>query len=82
MDCGRNTTLSLKSSADSRDSAACGAGAISPSVVVAIVQVVAPRIAMMTRVLNEGRLFGLGPVDWSVLLGSFALCGLMTALLS
>jgi hypothetical protein len=37
---------------------------------------------MMTRVLNQGRLFGLGPVDWSVLLGSFALCGLMTALLS
>jgi hypothetical protein len=36
----------------------------------------------MSRVLNQGRLFGLGPVDWSVLLGSFALCGLLTAFLS
>jgi hypothetical protein len=36
----------------------------------------------MNHVLNEGRLFGLGLVDWSVLLGSFALCSLLTALLS
>ena len=39
-------------------------------------------LAIMSHVLNEGRLFGLGPVDWSVLLGSFALCGLLTAFLS
>ena len=37
---------------------------------------------MMSYVLNEGRLFGLGPVDWSLLLGSFVLCGLLTAFLS
>jgi hypothetical protein len=29
-------------------------------------------------VMSEGRLFGLTPSDWSVLLGSFALRGLLT----
>jgi len=37
---------------------------------------------MTSSVLNEGRLFGLGLVDWSMLLGSFVLCGLLTAFLS
>jgi hypothetical protein len=83
MDCGRNATLFLKSSVVGQDSGACGVSAISPSFVVAIVFVVSHRTtAMMSHVLNDGRLFGLGPVDWSVLLGSFVLCGLLTAFLS
>ena len=83
MDCGRNATRFLKSSVDLRDSAVCGVSAISQSFVVAIVPVVTQgATAMMSQVLNEGRLFGLGPVDWSLLLGSFVLCGLLTAFLS
>jgi hypothetical protein len=35
---------------------------------------------MISCVMSEGRLFGLTPSDWSVLLGSFALCGLLTLL--
>jgi hypothetical protein len=31
-------------------------------------------------VMSEGRLFGLTVSDWSVLLGSFMLCGLLTLL--
>jgi hypothetical protein len=61
-------------------SASCGAGAMSPSVVVTIAPVIAWRTGKMSRVLNEGRLFGLGPVDWSVLLGSFALCELSSGI--
>jgi hypothetical protein len=81
--CGRNATTFLKSSVDGRDTALCGVSAISQSFVVAIVPGVTRRTtAMMSHVLNEGRLFGLGPVDWSLLLGSFVLCGLLTAFLS
>ena len=29
-------------------------------------------------VLSKGRLFGLTPFDWTVLLGSSSLCGLLT----
>ena len=35
---------------------------------------------MISCVMSEGRLFGLTPSDWSVSLGSFALCGLLTLL--
>ena len=35
---------------------------------------------MITYAVGEGRLFGLTPSDWSVLLGSLALCGLLTLL--
>jgi hypothetical protein len=36
--------------------------------------------SMGVYVMSEGRLFGLTPSDWSVLLGSFTLCGLLTLL--
>jgi hypothetical protein len=36
---------------------------------------------MINSVLSEGRLCGLTPSDWSVLLGSFVLCGLLTLVL-
>jgi hypothetical protein len=35
---------------------------------------------MINHVRNEGRLFGLTASDWSLLVGSFALCGLLTLL--
>jgi hypothetical protein len=35
---------------------------------------------MLSHVMSEGRLFGLTVSDWSVLLGSFMLCGLLTLL--
>jgi hypothetical protein len=35
---------------------------------------------MLSCVLTEGRLFGLAPLDWSVLLGGSVLCGLLTLL--
>jgi hypothetical protein len=35
-------------------------------------------IAMLSCVLSEGRLFGLAPFEWSVLLGGSVLCGLLT----
>jgi hypothetical protein len=35
---------------------------------------------MVSYVMSEGRLFGLTASDWSVLLGSFTLCGLLTLL--
>jgi hypothetical protein len=38
-------------------------------------------MAMISCVLSEGRLFGLTPFDWSVLLGSSTLCGLLTLFL-
>jgi hypothetical protein len=38
-------------------------------------------MAMTSCVLSEGRLFGLTPFDWSVLLGSSTLCGLLTLFL-
>jgi hypothetical protein len=37
-------------------------------------------MSIVTYVLSEGRLFGLTASDWSVLLGSLALCGLLTLL--
>ena len=37
-------------------------------------------IAMMSCVLRNDRLFGLAPLDWSVLLGGSMLCGLLTLL--
>jgi hypothetical protein len=36
--------------------------------------------SMVSHVMSEGRLFGLTVSDWSVLLGSFMLCGLLTLL--
>ena len=36
---------------------------------------------MISCVMGEGGLFGLTPFDWSVLLGSFTLCGFLTLLL-
>jgi hypothetical protein len=33
---------------------------------------------MLSCVLSEGRLFGLAPFEWSVLLGGSVLCGLLT----
>jgi hypothetical protein len=41
----------------------------------------AGHIAMISCVMGEGRLFGLTPFDWSVLLGSSTLCALLTQLL-
>ena len=35
---------------------------------------------MMAYVVGEGRLFGLKPSEWSVLLVSVALCGFLTLL--
>jgi hypothetical protein len=35
---------------------------------------------MIGCVMSEGRLFGLTPSDWTVLLGSLTLCGLLTLL--
>jgi len=35
---------------------------------------------MISWVLSEGRLFGLTPADWSMLLGSSTLCGVLTLL--
>jgi hypothetical protein len=35
---------------------------------------------MVSHLMSEGRLFGLTVSDWSVLLGSFMLCGLLTLL--
>ena len=36
--------------------------------------------AMLTYVVNEGRLFALKPSEWSMLLGGVTLCGLLTLL--
>jgi hypothetical protein len=35
---------------------------------------------MIARLANDGRLFGLAAVDWSVLLVGTACCGLLTLL--
>jgi hypothetical protein len=35
---------------------------------------------MMAHVLNQGRLFGLTPLDWAVLLVGVTLCGAVTSL--
>jgi hypothetical protein len=35
---------------------------------------------MMTYVLSEGRLFGLQPTEWSMLLVGTAICGFLTLL--
>ena len=35
---------------------------------------------MISSVVSEGRLFGLTPSDWSMLLGSSTLCGVLTLL--
>jgi hypothetical protein len=37
-------------------------------------------MVLISCVLSEGRLFGLTPFDWSVLLGSLILGGLLTLL--
>ena len=36
--------------------------------------------AMMTYVISEGRLLGLTPSEWSMMLGGVALCGFITLL--
>jgi hypothetical protein len=47
----------------------------------AILEIVSQQvISMVSYVMSEGRLFGLTASDWSVLLGSFTLCGLLTLL--
>jgi hypothetical protein len=48
-------------------------------VVVAVRQWV---FAMLAYVKSEGRLFGLNPSEWSMLLGGVILCGLLTLLLT
>ena len=35
---------------------------------------------MMTHVMSEGRLFGLTPFDWGVLLVGMLSCGVLTSL--
>jgi len=35
---------------------------------------------MMTFVISEGRLFGLTPSEWSLMLGGVALCGFIKLL--
>jgi hypothetical protein len=35
---------------------------------------------MMTHVMSEGRLFGLTPFDWAVLLVGLTVCGALTSL--
>jgi hypothetical protein len=35
---------------------------------------------MMTYVISEGRLFGLTPAEWSMMLGGVAICGIITLL--
>ena len=35
---------------------------------------------MISSVVSEGRLFGLTPTDWWMLLGSSTLCGFLTLL--
>ena len=35
---------------------------------------------MITFVISEGRLFGLTPSEWSLMLGGVALCGFITQL--
>jgi hypothetical protein len=37
---------------------------------------------MLAYVKSEGRLFGLKPSEWSMLLGGVILCGLLTLLLT
>ena len=34
----------------------------------------------MTHVMSEGRLFGLTPFDWAVLLVGMTMCGALTSL--
>ncbi|HWC18230.1 MAG TPA: hypothetical protein VG498_14510 [Terriglobales bacterium] len=38
--------------------------------------------AMLTYVKSDGRLFGLDPAEWSMLVGGVVLCGLLTLLLT
>jgi len=38
--------------------------------------------AMLTYVKSDGRLFGLNPSEWSMLIGGVILCGLLTLLLT
>jgi hypothetical protein len=38
--------------------------------------------AMLAYVKSDGRLFGLNPSEWSMLLGGVTLCGLLTLLLT
>jgi hypothetical protein len=38
--------------------------------------------AMLTYVKGDGRLFGLYPSDWSMLIGGVILCGFLTLLLT
>ena len=37
---------------------------------------------MLTYVMSDGRLFGLNPSEWSILIGGVMLCGLFTLLLT
>lgn len=37
-------------------------------------------VPMISSVVSEGRLLGLTPFDWSMLLGSSTLCGVLTLL--
>lgn len=51
-----------------------------PSTVATVQRVSTEYMQMMAYVISEGRLFGLKPSEWSLMLVGVALCGLMTLL--
>jgi hypothetical protein len=51
-----------------------------PSTIATVQRVSTEYMQMMAYVISEGRLFGLKPSEWSLMLVGVALCGLMTLL--
>jgi hypothetical protein len=51
-----------------------------PSTIATVQHVSTEYMQMMAYVISEGRLFGLKPSEWSLMLVGVALCGLMTLL--
>lgn len=51
-----------------------------PSALVTVQRISTEYMRMMAYVISEGRLFGLKPSEWSLMLVGVALCGLMTLL--
>lgn len=51
-----------------------------PSTVATVQRISTEYMQMMAYVISEGRLFGLKPSEWSLMLVGVALCGLMTLL--
>ena len=51
-----------------------------PSTVATVQRISTEYMQMMAYVISEGRLFGLKPSEWSLMLVGIALCGLMTLL--